>query len=58
VLTANYLPVGISCLLHHMPTVVADLQCEVRVGHKRENLNAGCYSVCYSIAAMLKWDVF
>jgi hypothetical protein len=34
-------------------SVVADLQCQVRVGHKKENFNANCYSAYYSIATVL-----
>jgi hypothetical protein len=32
---------------------VADLQCQVRVGHKRENFNTNCYIDYYSVATVL-----
>jgi hypothetical protein len=39
-------------------TSVTDLQCQARVGHKRENFNASCYSAYYHAATVLKRIIF
>jgi hypothetical protein len=31
---------------------VTDLQCQVRVGHKRENFNADCYIAYYNTTTL------
>jgi hypothetical protein len=37
---------------------VADLQCQVKVTHKRENFNASYDSTYYSTITVLKYTVF
>jgi hypothetical protein len=46
------------CINIGFPTTVVDLQCQVRVGHKRENFNISYYNAYYNIATVLKWTVF
>jgi hypothetical protein len=43
---------------YRLPITVVDLQCQVRVGHKRENFNMSYYNAYYNIATVLKWIVF